>query len=30
MILGSGNQDIENQLKALQHTFNVNFALDLG
>lgn len=30
IILGSGNQNLENRLKEAQHKFNVNFALDLG
>ncbi len=30
IVLGSGNQHIENRMKELQHRFNVNFAVDLG
>jgi starch synthase len=30
IVLGSGNQYIENRLKELQYRFNINFALDLG
>lgn len=30
IILGSGNHYLENKLKEMQYTFNVNFALDLG
>ncbi|MBO6201400.1 MAG: glycogen synthase [Chryseobacterium sp.] len=30
IVLGSGNQEIENKLKELQYKFNVNFAIDLG
>ena len=30
MVLGSGNQALENTLKDLQSQFNINFALDLG